>query len=81
MDPTLPEDEWNSANTAKQQFPPLPTEGTAEDFCKTYHNVDRVIAAQGHEDSMEHFMSMCCNNSIHIVIGLAKVLGCTLSWQ
>ena len=43
MDPTLQEDEWNSANTAKQQFPLLPTEGTAEDFCKTYHNVDRVL--------------------------------------
>ena len=45
MDPTLPEDEWNSANTAKQQYPLLPTDGTPEDLCQTYHNVDRIIAA------------------------------------
>ena len=58
MDSTLPEDEWNSSNTVKQQYALLPVDGTAEDFCRTYHNVDRVIASQGHEHSMEHFIGM-----------------------
>ena len=58
MDPALPEDEWNSANTVKHQYPLLTIDGTPEDYCKTFQNVERVIAAQGHEDSFEHFIAM-----------------------
>ena len=50
-----------------------------------FNSLAQLWCAHEFEHAHEVFhtvlMPLCCNNSIHIVIGLAKVLCCTLSWQ